>query len=182
MKSSLRSLRTGAAMCAQGKGRDEGPWRWRWRCSDDDDDDFLMIIGEIVNFMLPGWWWLTKCWTMIVIGGTKLLKLTGKSSCDENCDDPRKRRAKTWAVHLLVSWNQAQFVDQLMALFSADPGPWTQTLAPHLFFASSFFTHSYFARLSYSKFLFALPVNFLSWQLFVCSKYLSVCRKLLLGF
>ena len=25
MKSGLRSLRTGAAMCAQGKGRDEGP-------------------------------------------------------------------------------------------------------------------------------------------------------------
>ena len=120
MKSGLRSLRTGAAMCAHGKGRDEGPWRWRWRCCDDDDDDFLMIDDELFNFMLLGW-----CWTMIVIGGTKLLKLTRKSSCDENCDDPRKRRAKTWAIHLLVSWNQAQFSDQLMALFSADPGPWT---------------------------------------------------------
>ena len=62
MKSVLRSLRTGAAMCAHGKGRDEGPWRWRWRCCEDDDDDFLRIDDEIVNFMLFGWWWLAMCW------------------------------------------------------------------------------------------------------------------------
>ena len=56
--------------------------------------------------------------------------------------------------------------------------PWT--LGPHAFLASSCFTHSYYARLNCSKFLFTLPVNFLSWQLLVCRKCLSVCRKLLL--